>query len=127
MDLWTLVVGGLVVLPIVGLLVVLADLVDAYNDLILVRAYRPAPSVEEEQARHTLWAQIARAVSLVLIVVMATSELLDVLNRDGIAAILYLIVVVLVGDAYRSRRARKRMISLLTVEPTKEGPEGPGA
>ena len=118
MDPWTAIVAGLVVIPVLGLLAVLADLSDAYNDLIIVRAYRPPPSIEAEEAKHTLWAQVARATSLCIIALMAVFELIDVLNRNGIALLIYLLALVLVADGWRARRARKRMVAMLASEDT---------
>ncbi len=116
MDPWTAVVAGLVIVPAVGLLAVLADLSDAYSDLIIVRTYRPPPSIEAEEAKHTLWAQAARAVSLTIIAAMAVFELIDILSRNGTALLVYMLALVLVADAVRARRARKRMVAMLEAE-----------
>lgn len=110
---WTAAVAGLVILPVLGMLWVVADAADAYRDLTWVRLAGRAGEVEEEQARHTLYAQVARAVTLVVISTMALLELVDVLTGDGIAALVYVIAVVGVADAVRARHARKRMVRLL--------------
>lgn len=110
---WTAAVAGLVALPILGMIYVVADAADAYRDLVYVRLSGRAGQVEEEQARHTLYAQMARAVVLVAIATMALLELADVLTGDGIALLVYIIAVVGVGDAWRARRVRKRMVRML--------------
>lgn len=109
---WTWAVTGLVIIPLLGLFAVIADLFDAYNDLLIVRHYKP-DSVEEEQAKHTLWAQVARATILVTILLMAGFELIDVLTGNLTALLIYVIALVGVGDAVRARRARKRMTNMV--------------
>lgn len=114
---WTAVVAGLVVLPVLGMLFVVADAIDAFRDLVRVQLTIPG-EVEEEQARHTLYAQIARAVVLTVIAVMALLELADVLTGDGIALLVYVIALVGVGDAWRARRSRKRMVAMIEGDDT---------
>lgn len=110
---WTLIVWGLIVVPAVGMLFVVADLFDAYRDLVIVRLLRKSGTVEEEQARHTLYAQMARAGVLLAVALLAGFELSDVLFRELTAFMVYVIALVGVADAWRARRARKRMVYLL--------------
>lgn len=119
MDAWTLFVAGLVILPILGMIAVFADIADAHHDLVLVRQWTSPPCIEEEQAKHNLWSQMARGVLLLLVAGLAMSELLDVLNRWGIAGVIYLFAIVLVADAIRSRRTRKRMVELVRTNDTR--------
>lgn len=110
---WTLIVWGLVAIPAVGMLFVVADLFDAYRDLVIVRLLRETGTIEEEQARHTLLAQVARAGLLLAVAALAGFELADVLFRELTAAMVYVIALLGVGDAWRARRARKRMVAML--------------
>ena len=60
MDSWTLIVGGLAVVPAIGLVFTVLDLRLAYRQSVLVSEWLPG-SVEAVQARHTVYAQAARA------------------------------------------------------------------
>lgn len=113
MDPWELVVWGLVLVPMIGMIAVVADLVAAYDDLVLVRSWRPGASVEHEQAKHNLWSQCVRALVLTMIAMIAYAELLDILTREGTASMLYVIAFVGVIDAFRARRSRRRMIAMI--------------
>lgn len=108
---WQLIVGGLVAVPLIGMLFVIADLFDAYNDYRDMIFISAGP-VEIEQAKHTMWAQMARATILILIALLAGFELFDILDRWWIAGFIYMIAIVGVLDAYRARVSRKKMVQI---------------
>lgn len=121
MDPWTLSVAGIALLPLIGLAFVLIDIRDAYTDLVRVQWWYPSPSIEHEQAKSIFVGQLARAANLVLISGMAAWYLLPPrLPRSGVATILYLVIGVMVADAIRARRARKKMIAYLQTNPVND-------
>lgn len=124
MDTFTMVVAGLVVLPSVGLLLVVLEALDAYADLVYVRTWGSRLNIE--QANHDFWSQITRSLALFLVVTLATAALIDVLNKWVIAALIYGFTGVLVWDAFRGRRARKRMVALVDEELEAELGDGQG-
>lgn len=113
MEVWTAIVSGLVVIPVVALLYVVRDLFDAYADLEIVSSYRPQSSIEYLYARHALISQASRAAALVLLAVMPLLALLNVSSRNNIVILFYGVSGILAWDAVRTRRARKRRIELL--------------
>jgi len=110
---WTVLTWGLVALPAVGMLALLADIADARRDLHLVREEGLVGSVQEEQAKHNFRAQASRAAVLTVIGLMALLQLVDVLTGEWLAALIYVITIILVADSWRARLARKKMIRLM--------------
>lgn len=118
MDLWSISVAGIVVLNFIGLVFIIFDIRDSHTDLVRVTWWYPPPSIEYEQANSVFMGQLARAATLILIAALALWELLPLeLPREGIVAILYLVVIVKVVDSIRARRARKNMVGYLESSP----------
>lgn len=106
----TVTVAGLIVVPAIGLVGVLLDLRDAYNDLWRMRVSQYAGELEETQALHEVRGQIARAGGLAVIVLMAVLELTGVLDGTWLVVLIYVLTIIGVVDAWRARFARKKMV-----------------